>query len=107
MRSASQPLPTPVAVDGDFARAWISTISLRSQSHIPSNNSSSANWGDAPKVQGTIAATWFLSRMTNSIKPNANWLGNTTQSGSPSSPHNFTQVPFFISRDSKTHPLDL
>ena len=100
---------TPVAVGGDFGRAWISNYLAKNPSPISQgNNSSSANWGDAPKVQGTIGSNMVSQQnATNSIKPNANWLGDTTSLGSPSSPHNFTQVPFFISRDSKpTHAID-
>jgi len=100
----------PVAVGGDFGRAWISNYLAKNPSPVSqgNNSSSSGNWGNAPKVQGTIDSNMFSQQnTTNSIKPSANWLGDTTNLGNPSSPHNFTQVPFFISGDSKpTHAID-
>ena len=88
----------PVAVGGDFGRAWISNYLAKNPSPVSQdNNSSSGNWGNAPKVQGTIGSNMVSKQnVTNSIKPGASWLGDATNVGNPSSPQNFTQVPFLI-----------
>src|SRR5271157_5914859 len=44
----------PVAIGGDFGRAWISNYLAKNPSPFTQdNNSSSGNWGNAPKAQGT------------------------------------------------------
>lgn len=88
----------PVAVGGDFGRAWISNYLASNPGPVSqSNNSSSENWGNSPKVQGTIGSE-MLSRQntTNTIKPGTNWLGDATNLVNPTIPQNFTQVPFLI-----------
>jgi hypothetical protein len=99
----------PVAVGGDFGRMWISNYLAKNLSPVSQdNNSSSGNWGNAPKVQGTVGSNLVSQQnVTNSIKPSTNWLGDTTNLGNTSPPHNFTQVPFFISEDLKPiHAID-
>jgi len=97
----------PVAVGGDFGRTWISNYLAKNPSPVSQdNNSSSANWGNAPKVQGTIGSN-MVQNATNPVKPSTNWLGDTTNMGPSSSPTNFTQVPFFIGGGSKPiHSMD-
>ena len=87
----------PVAIGGDFGRAWISNYLAKNPSPFPQeNNSSSENWGNAPKVQGTIGSNMVSQQnVTNPIKP-TNWLGDPTSMGNPSFPQNFTPVPFLI-----------
>jgi hypothetical protein len=88
----------PVVVGGDFGRAWISNYLASNPGPVSQNsNSSSGNWGNAPKVQGTIGSD-MLSKQntTNTIKPGTNWLGDATNLGNPTIPQNFTQVPFLI-----------
>jgi hypothetical protein len=97
----------PVAVGGDFGRTWISNYLAKNPSPVSQdNNSSSANWGNAPKVQGTIGSD-MVKNATNLVKPSTSWLGDTTNMEPSSSPTNFTQVPFFIGGDSKPiHAMD-
>ena len=97
----------PVAVGGDFGRAWISNYLAKNPSPVSQdNNSSSANWGNAPKVQGTIGSN-MVQNATNPIKPSTYWLGDPTNTGTSFSPQNFTQVPFFIDGGSKpVHAMD-
>ena len=97
----------PVAVGGDFGRAWISNYLAKNPSPVSQdNNSSSANWGNAPKVQGTIGSN-MVKNATNPVKPSTSWLGDTTNMGPSSSPTNFTQVPFLITGGSKPiHAMD-
>ncbi|VVB63084.1 Uncharacterised protein [uncultured archaeon] len=88
----------PVAIGGDFGRAWISNYLAKNPSPFSQdNNSSSGSWGIAPKVQGTIGSNMVSQQnATNPVTPSTNWLGDATNLGNPSSPKNFTQVPFLI-----------
>lgn len=99
----------PIAVGGDFGRTWISNYLDKNPSPFPQdNNSSSAKWGSDPKVQGTIDSKMVTNQnATNLIKPNSNWLMDTTNLGSQPVQQNFTQVPFFIGKDSRPiHQMD-
>jgi hypothetical protein len=97
----------PIAIGGDFGRAWISNYLAKNPSPFPEdNNSSSGNWGNAPKVQGTIGSN-MVSNVTSPINPTTNWLGDPTSMGNPSSPQNFKPVPFLISGTLKpVHAID-
>lgn len=98
----------PVAIGGDFGREWISNYLAENPSPFShDNNSSSGNWGNAPKVQGTIGSDMVSQQnATNPLKPTSNWLGDATNFG-PSSPQSFTQVPFYISEVlSPIHSID-
>ena len=99
----------PVAIGGDFGRAWISNYLAENPSpYSQDNNSSSGNWGNAPKVQGTVGSNIVSQQnATNPITPSTNWLGDPTSFGNQLSPQNFTQAPLFISRVSEpVHTLD-
>lgn len=99
----------PVALGGDFGREWISNYLAENPAPFPQNNdSSSGNWGNAPKGQGTVGSNMVSQQnATNSIKPINNWLGDTTNPGNPSFPQNFTKVPFvMIGGLSPVHGID-
>jgi len=99
----------PVAIGGDFGRAWINNYLAKNPSPFPEvNNSSSGNWGNAPKAQGTVASDMVSKKnATNPINPSTNWLGDPTSIGNPSSPQSFTPVPFLISGTLKpAHAID-
>jgi hypothetical protein len=98
----------PIAVGGDFGRTWISNYLAKNPSPVSQGNNSSGNWGNAPKVQGTINSDMVSQQnATNPIKPSSNWLGDSTNLGNPSSSQNFTQVPFFIGEGLKpVHAMD-
>ena len=99
----------PIAIGGDFGRAWLSNYLAKNPSPFPEdNNSSSGNWGNAPKAQGTVASDMVSQKnATNPITPRTNWLGDPTGMGNPSSPQNFKPVPFLISGTLKpAHAID-
>jgi hypothetical protein len=99
----------PIAVGGDFGRTWISNYLSKNPSPVSQdNNTSSGNWGNTPKVQGTIGSNMVSQQnATNLIQPSSNRLGDSTNLGNPSFPQNFTQVPFYIGGGLKpVHAMD-
>ena len=99
----------PVAIGGDFGRAWITNYLAKNPSPFPEdNNSSSGNWGNAPKVEGTVGSNiGSKQNATNPITPSSNWLGDPASFGNQLSPQNFTRAPLFISRVSEpVHAID-
>ena len=92
-----------------MAGRGLPTILAKNPSPFPEdNNSSSGNWGNAPKVQGTVGSNiGSKQNATNPITPSSNWLGDPTSFGNQLSPQNFTRAPLFISRVSEpVHAID-
>jgi hypothetical protein len=93
----------PVAVGGDFGRTWINNFLAQNPKPVEQNNSTNiSSWGGVPKGKTLVDGKLVdQQNATNPLNPSVNWLGDTTNSGSRTSPmgtpfDGSSQAPLFF-----------